>query len=118
MTTIGPSAIITGDVSSDEDLFVDGAVRGHIIMRQATLTVGPHAHIDGHIRGVRVEVRGTMQGTILASERVELTHSANVTGDLSANIIVIIEGARFQGRIDMDRRTIAAKVAQYKAARA
>jgi cytoskeletal protein CcmA (bactofilin family) len=118
MTTIGPSAIIIGDVSSDEDLFIDGSVRGHIIMRQASLTVGPHAHIDGHIRGMRVEVQGAVQGTILASERVELSRSASVTGDLSANVIVIIDGARFQGRIDMDRRTIAAKVAQYKAARA
>jgi cytoskeletal protein CcmA (bactofilin family) len=39
-----------------------------------------------------------------------------VTGNLSANQIVIEEGATFNGRIDMDRRTIAAKVAQYKAA--
>jgi cytoskeletal protein CcmA (bactofilin family) len=116
MSTIGPSLIITGDVSSDEDLFVDGAVRGHISMRQATLTIGPHAQIDGHIRGVGVAIQGTMRGTIVASERIELTRSADVTGDISANVIVISEGARFQGRIDMDRRTIAAKVAQYKAA--
>ena len=37
-----------------------------------------------------------------------------VTGNVTADAVVLLEGARFQGRIDMDRRTIAAKIAHYK----
>jgi cytoskeletal protein CcmA (bactofilin family) len=48
---------------------------------------------------------------------VEIGASANVTGNVTADAVVLLEGARFQGRIDMDRRTIAARVAQYKADR-
>ena len=56
-----------------------------------------------------------MQGSISAGQRIELTPSAVVTGDLSATQVVIADGAQFNGRVDMGRRTIAAKVAQYKA---
>ena len=52
-------------------------------------------------------------GAVAAVGAVNST--TNVTGSLSADRVVLIEGARFNGRIDMDRRTIAAKVAQYKA---
>ena len=68
------------------------------------------------MRAARVVVRGQVEGAIIASERIELASSANVEGSLSANRVVIAEGARFNGRIDMDQRTIAVKVAQYKAA--
>jgi cytoskeletal protein CcmA (bactofilin family) len=60
-------------------------------------------------------VLGTVNGNVAATERIELGESANVTGSLSADRVVLVEGARFNGRIDMDRRTITTKVAQYKA---
>ncbi len=114
-TTIGRSVIIQGELTSDEDLLVDGQVHGHIHLRSAELTVGPTARIEADVRGVRIVILGTVKGNVSASERIELGVAANVTGSLSANQIVIDEGARFNGRIDMDRRTIQAKVAQYRA---
>jgi cytoskeletal protein CcmA (bactofilin family) len=115
MTNIGPSVIIDGELSSTEDLRLDGHVRGDIVMRDADLTVGQSARVDADIRGVRVLILGTVSGNVTATERIELGASANVTGGLSANKVVIVDGARFSGRVDMDRRTIAAKIAQYKA---
>ena len=61
-------------------------------------------------------MHGTVQGSISAGQRIELTATAVVTGDLSATQVVLTEGAQFNGRVDMGRRTIAAKVAQFKAA--
>ena len=72
--------------------------------------------LDATIRAARVVVQGTVNGSISAGERIELAPSARVTGDLSATQVVIADGAQFNGRVDMARRTIAAKVAQYKAA--
>lgn len=115
MTTIGPSIAIQGELSSTESLRVDGHVRGHIVLREAELTIGQSARVDADVRGVRVLILGTVNGNVSASERIELGASANVTGGLTANRVVIVEGARFSGRIDMDRRTIAAKIAQYRA---
>ena len=115
MTTIGHSITINGELSSDEALRVDGNVRGQIHMREAELTIGQSARVEAEVRGTRVLVLGTVRGNIAASARLELGASSNVTGNISADIVVLVEGARFQGRVDMDRRTIAAKVAQYKA---
>lgn len=118
MTTIGASLVITGELTSDEDLTIDGRMRGPISVRQGTLTIGERAKLQGEIRGIRIVVRGAVDGAIVASERIELHATAVVSGSLSANQVVIADSATFNGRIDMDRRTIAAKVAQYKAGQA
>jgi cytoskeletal protein CcmA (bactofilin family) len=115
MPTIGRSVDITGDLTSDEDLRIDGKVRGRITVREGTLLIGPEAQLQADIRGQRVHIEGTVRGTITASERIELAASGTVLGDLSANRVIVADGASFNGRIDMDQRTIAAKVAQYKA---
>ena len=115
MTTIGRSLTITGEVTGDEDLVIDGRVDGYITIRDATLTLDEHASIKGDIRGARVLVRGRVEGSIVASQRIELAPGCDVTGSLSANQVVIVDGARFTGRVDMDQRTIAARLAQYKA---
>jgi len=115
MTTIGRSLVITGELTSDEDLVIDGRISGPVTIRGGTLTVAEHARLDSDVRGVRVVVHGRIDGNVAASERIELHPSASVSGSLSANQVVIAEGASFQGGIDMGQRTIAAKVAQYKA---
>ena len=115
MTTIGHSITINGEVSSDETLRIDGQIRGQIHMREAELTIGQSARVEAEVRATRVLVLGTVKGNIAASARVELGASSNVTGDITADTIVMAEGARFQGRVDMDKRTIAARVAQYRA---
>lgn len=115
MTTIGPTISISGELSSSEDLTVQGRVNGHLLVRDAALTIGEQAQIQADIRGTRVLVKGHLKGSIVASERIELTASATVEGSLSANRVVIADGSSFNGGIDMDQRTIAARIAQFKA---
>jgi cytoskeletal protein CcmA (bactofilin family) len=118
MATLGASVSVKGEISSDEELTIHGSVTGPVSIRHATLTLGERANLRGDIRGVRVIVQGTVHGSITASERIELGPSAVVTGALSANQVVLADRATFHGTIDMDRRTIAARVAQYKSQRA
>src|SRR5215218_7262721 len=115
MTSIGRSVVITGELVSDEDLTLDGRVVGHVHVREATLTIGEAARLEADVRGTRVIVRGNVKGSIEATERIEVTAGAAVFGNLSANRVVVADGAKLNGRVDMDQRTIAAKVAQYKA---
>ena len=115
MTNIGPGIVINGELSSEEDLRVDGHVKGQIVLRDAELTIGQAARIEADIRSVRVLVLGTVIGNIAASQRIELGAASSGNGNLSADKVVIVEGARFNGSVDMDKRTIAAKVAAFKA---
>jgi cytoskeletal protein CcmA (bactofilin family) len=115
MTRLGRSLVITGELTSDEDVAIDGQVHGRVSVRDATVTIGEHASVDADVRCGRAQILGKVTGTVSATERIELHASANVLGNLSANHVVIADGAQFGGRIDMDQRTIAARVAHYKA---
>ena len=115
MTHIGKCFVFTGELSSDEDLRFDGTLKGHLHIEGATLTLGETATVDADIRAKQVIVQGTVQGSIAASDRLELTATATVNGSLTAERMVIADGARFNGDVDMGRRTIARRVAQYRA---
>jgi cytoskeletal protein CcmA (bactofilin family) len=115
MTHIGKSVVFDGELTSDEDLQFDGTLKGHLHVRDATLTIGEGATVEADIRAKQVIVQGTVQGPIAAGDRIELTATAKVTGSLTAERVVIAEGARFNGGVDMARRTIATKMAQFKA---
>ena len=116
MTIIGPTLRIAGEITSLEDLQIEGCVDGLITVRQAALTIGASARIDGNLRATRVTVAGWVRGGIAASERIELLANATVAGNLSSTTVVMADGARFNGGVDMAQRTIAARVAQFKAA--
>lgn len=118
MTQIGPAVSIVGDIECDTDLLVEGRVRGRVRLRDVTLVIGSQGLVDGDIRGTRVVVHGVVRGSIWASERIEVAASGTVHGSLSANRIVLADGAIVNGRVDMDQRTIAAAVAKYKAEQA
>jgi cytoskeletal protein CcmA (bactofilin family) len=115
MTHIGPSVVFDGNLTSDEDITIEGHLSGSLLVREAAVIVAQPARLESTIRAVRVTVHGTVQGAITASDRIELSSSAVVTGDLSATRVLIADGAQFNGRVDMGRRTLAAKVALYKA---
>ena len=115
MTHIGTSVAFDGDLTCDEDLTIEGRLVGSIHVREATLTVAKAAQLDATIRAARVIVHGTVTGAISAGQRIELAPSAVVNGDISATRILVADGAQLNGRVDMGRRTIAAKVARYRA---
>ena len=118
MTRIGPSFVISGELLSSEDTIIEGRVDGQVQIKGAPLTIASRGAVRADVRAVRVLVEGQLKGSISASERIELTASARVEGALSANEVIISEGARFDGGIDMQRRTIESKVAHYRAQQA
>ena len=115
MTHIGKFFVFRGELSSEEDLRFDGTLKGHLYIDGATLTIGETATVDADIRATQVIVQGTVHGSIAAGNRIELTATARVKGSLTAEHVVIADGASFNGGVYMGRRTIARRVAQYRA---
>lgn len=104
-TTIGTSLLISGEVTSHEDITILGRVKGQIRMQEGALLVAPSGTVDADVEGARVTVQGTLAGNVAAAERIELTPTADVSGMLTTCAILMHEGATFNGTIDIDRQT-------------
>jgi len=100
---IGKSVVIKGELSGSEDLYVDGNVEGKIELRNHSLTVGPNGKVKADVSAKAVVIQGTLNGSVNASDRVELRKSAVVTGDLTTQRISIEEGAFLQGKVDIQK---------------
>lgn len=99
--TIGRSITIKGEVTGDEDLLIQGRVDGSVDLEQHSVTVGSEGDVKASIIGRVVMVEGRVEGNINADEQVVLRSSAWVQGDITAPRVVLEDGARFRGGIDM-----------------
>jgi cytoskeletal protein CcmA (bactofilin family) len=98
---IGKNIVITGDISATEDLVVDGRVIGKIHLNESRLTVGEEGYAQSQIIAREVVICGRVDGQIHASERVELRHTAQVTGDIVAPRLIIHQDAVVKGTVDL-----------------
>ena len=100
---IGKSVVIKGELSGSEDLYLDGQVEGSIELRDHNLTVGPNGSVKANVSAKGVVIQGKLEGSLTASERVELRQSAVVTGDVMTQRISIEEGAFLKGKVDIQK---------------
>ena len=91
---------VNGKLYFDTAARVDGQVEGEITAKE-TLVVGETAIITAQIRAASVVVAGKVSGDITASHRIEIRPSAKVLGNITAPILVIQEGALFEGHCAM-----------------
>lgn len=115
--TIACAVVIHGEVRCEEDLVIDGRVDGSVTSDRHAVTVGPDGKVQGNVTGRMVSVAGRVEGDLTGEERVVLQRSAWVEGDIMAPRVVVQDGARFKGRVEMGRRREKrpAKTAQGKA---
>lgn len=102
-TYIGPSIFIKGEVVAHEDCLLGGRIEGTIQVDGHVFTVAPGGHVMGDISGGAVVVAGQVTGRVTA-ERIELRPTAAIEGDLETPRLGILDGARFEGRIEMPVR--------------
>jgi len=93
---------IIGEVSSDEELYLDGDLDGKLELRNR-LTVGPNSKVNANIKAQEVIVFGTIKGNVESESRVSLRTGASIVGDIKTAGIVIEDGAYFKGGIDISR---------------
>jgi cytoskeletal protein CcmA (bactofilin family) len=96
---VGKSVVFKGDLSSSEDMAIDGRVEGTIDVRGHVLTIGPDATIRATIVAGTVTVLGAVNGTITADNKVEIRPGASVEGDIVAPRLAVADGAILCGRV-------------------
>jgi cytoskeletal protein CcmA (bactofilin family) len=102
VTVFGKSMKIVGEVTSDEELYLDGDLDGKLNLRNR-LTVGPNSKVNANIKAQEITVFGTIKGNVESESRVSLRTGASIVGDIKTAGIVIEDGAYFKGGIDISR---------------
>ena len=100
---LGPSLLVKGEISGNEDLLIDGSVEGAVQLSERKLFVGATANVNADITAGHVVVRGNLKGNVCAKYRVEIGNGGLVIGDLTTPQIFIEDGACFKGSIEIDR---------------
>ena len=101
IVNIGQSICIRGELIGDEDLTIEGRVEGKIDLKDHNLTIGPKGRIQAEISAKVIVISGEVAGNVHAGDKVELAETGRVIGDIVAPRIVIADGARFKGTVDM-----------------
>lgn len=101
---IGKTVQVKGEITSEEDLAIEGEVNGTIRLTSQRLIVGPLGKIKADVTAREVVVYGNLQGNIQAQDRVEIKKTGSVLGDLKVARISIEDGAYFKGNIDIQVR--------------
>ncbi len=99
-TYFGPNVTIDGTVTGSEPVLVEGTIKGTINLTN-DLRVGSKARIEAKVHAKNVTVEGKLTGDISADDRVDLVASASVDGNIKAPKIIVAEGAKFRGNVDM-----------------
>jgi cytoskeletal protein CcmA (bactofilin family) len=92
---IAENVSVAGDLASDGDVQLDGALRGDL--KVGHLSLGETGQVEGAIEAETVEIRGRVVGTISARV-VRLFATAQVEGDITHAQLAIDAGAQFSGR--------------------
>ena len=95
---------VKGEVSFKDTLRIDGRFEG-TIRAGKTLIIGESADVNAEIEVNSLYVSGRLRGQAKVADRIELSSSARVESDLNTAILVVEEGAVFEGRCTMNKET-------------
>ena len=107
VAVLGPTLRFKGELSADEDFILQGRIEGSINHTQS-VTIGTEGVVQGNIHARVVVVDGSVEGDLHGSESVVVNASGRVNGNIFAPRVGLVDGAFFNGRIDMGARQASA----------
>lgn len=99
-TIISAGTTLKGDISSKNDLRIDGTIIGNI-SSTAKIVIGSSGVVEGDLNGNQADVVGKVSGNIRAKELLQLRGDAVVNGNLYAGKLQIEPTATFNGQCHM-----------------
>jgi cytoskeletal protein CcmA (bactofilin family) len=100
-TIIGANITIEGELVTDEDVVVQGTLRGKLSAKDG-LVVEHGGVVEADVNAGPTQIAGAVTGNIHSTDRVDLQNGAKVVGNVKATRITIADGAQFKGNVDMD----------------
>jgi len=108
---VGGGTVVTGEANFKALMRVDGNLSGRITSTSGTLIVGANGKVDANIEVAVAQIHGTVNGDIIATQRLELGRAAKLTGNVQTASLMIEPGATFEGSCKMIKSTAAATAA-------
>lgn len=105
-SAIGKAVSIIGDIFSEEDLFVDGEVKGKLDVKNSRLTIGPNGKAQSNVKAREVIIQGRVQGDVEATQKITIRKEGSLVGNIKTTGIVIEDDAYFKGSIDIVRKEV------------
>ena len=109
-SVIDPHARFNGKYVSDRDLRIEGEAQGEIEC-QGTLIISPQARVLSAIKAHNVIINGDYEGDVDCGGRFEIGSTGRVKGGIKTQVLVVKEGAHWEGSVTMTREAAAARPA-------
>jgi cytoskeletal protein CcmA (bactofilin family) len=106
--SIGPSITIRGDITGEEDLVVHGRIEGTLTLPDNNIVIGADGQVKANLNATKITVEGHVSGDLNSSERVVIRQSGRVEGNITAPRVVLEDGCRFKGAVEMNMDSSAA----------
>jgi cytoskeletal protein CcmA (bactofilin family) len=98
---VGSGTVVTGEATFKAMMRIDGHMSGRISSSSGTLVVGTNGKVEANIEVAVATIHGTVNGDIIASQRLELGRAAKVSGNIQTPSLFIEQGAIFEGSCKM-----------------
>ncbi len=98
---VGGGTVVTGEANFKAMMRVDGHLSGRVSSTSGTLIVGANGKVDANIEVAVAVIHGTINGDIIATQRLELGRAAKVNGNIQTPSLIIEQGAVFEGTCKM-----------------
>ena len=100
---LSPEVEIQGDVKVAGSILIYGKIYGKLESKGSVRTA-KGSFIKGNIYAKEAQVSGKVEGDLIVSDKVTLGNSSFLTGNLNAKVLVIEEGAQFEGVVNMIKK--------------
>ena len=107
VSVLGPTLHFKGELHADEELLIKGRIEGSITHSQR-VTVCAEGTVTANVRAQVIIGEGTVNGDLQAEKSVMVRETAKLRGNITAPNVSIVEGAHFNGGIDMEKKVAAA----------
>ncbi len=101
-SSIGKAVLIKGNISAKEDMLVNGRLEGTISLKNNKLEIGPSGSVIADAIAKVIVINGEIKGDVYASDKVVVTKTGRVIGNIFSSNISVEDGAILKGSIDMD----------------
>ena len=101
-SVIGATLSIEGTLTGEEDIEIEGRFGGEIKLLNSRVVIGATGDVTANVKAKTVTINGSANGDVEAGDQVEITATGSMKGDIRSPRVILHDGAKFRGRIDME----------------